>query len=78
MTTEISFNLPVGTMLLTNDGFSEELGQICDIESTRWGQHYVAVMANGSFRTVHSVSEKCDGRIGWSIASPEWIARLAA
>ena len=75
---EITFKLPIGTMLLADDGFSQELGQICDIESTRWGQHYVAVMADGSFRTVDHVADKSGGGIGWSVASPEWIARLAA
>jgi hypothetical protein len=77
MTTEITFNLPIGTMLLANDGFCEELGQICDIESTRWGQHYVVVMADGTFRTAHSVDPDCSSKIGWSVASPQWIARLS-
>jgi hypothetical protein len=77
MPAETTLSLPIGTMLLANDGFCPELGQICDIENTRWGQHYVAVMADGSFRAVHSLLDKCDDRIGWSVASPEWIARLS-
>lgn len=78
MTTELTFNLPIGTMLLANDGFMPQLGQICDVESTRWGQHYVVVMADGSFRSVHSVDDESSNRIGWSVASAKWIARLSA
>jgi hypothetical protein len=76
MITTITFNLPIGTTLMANDGFQQRLGQICDIETTRFGQHYVVVMADGSFRTVHSVDDKCSSRIGWAVASPEWIALL--
>jgi hypothetical protein len=79
MVTALTFDIPIGTTLLANDGFSHELGQICDIESTRWGQHYVVVMADGSLRTVHSLKDDCNStRIGWSVASPDWIARLTA
>jgi hypothetical protein len=78
MITNLTFNLPIGTMLVANDGFSQRLGQICDIETTRFGQNYVVVMADGSFRAVHSVKDECSSRIGWAVASPEWIARLTA
>lgn len=78
MIREVTYNLPIGTMLLANDGFTPELGQICDVESDRWGTHYVVVMADGSFRSVNSVDDECNDRIGWSVASPEWIARLTA
>ena len=72
-----TYDLAIGTMLLANDGFMPLLGQIADIESTQWGQHYVVVMQDGTFRTVNSVNEECDSRIGWSVASPPWIARLS-
>jgi len=78
MTREITYNLPIGTMLLANDGFTPELGQICDVESDRWGTHYVVVMEDGSFRSVNFVDDECSDRIGWSVASPQWIARLTA
>jgi hypothetical protein len=74
----LTFDLPIGTVLMSNDGFTPKLGQICDIETSQWGQHYVVVLANGSFCTVHNVNESTDGRIGWSVATAEWIARLSA
>jgi hypothetical protein len=78
MITSLTFNLPIGTMLMGSDGFMPRLGRICDVETTRFGQHYVVVMADGSFESVHAVDDECSNRIGWPVASAEWIARLSS
>ena len=72
------FDLPIGTMLYVTDGFTDSLAQIADIESDRWGTHYVVVRQDGTVVKVGYVAPEGTKGIGWSVASPEWIARLTA
>lgn len=72
-----TYDLPIGTMVLAEDGYSPRLGQICDVETDRWGTHYVVVMADGTFNTVHSVMPAGSHGIGWKVATSEWVELLA-
>jgi hypothetical protein len=75
----VTFNLPIGTMLIGRDGFSSQLAQICDVETTQFGQHYVAVKANGTMIPVSYVEEETGytSKIGWFVATEADIARLS-
>ena len=72
-----TYDLPIGTMLVAESQYGDRLGQICDVETNRWGTHYVVVLADGTFDTVHSVMPAGSRGIGWKVATPEWIELLA-
>ena len=71
-----TFDLPIGTMLHVTDGFTDELAQIADVETDRWGSHYVVVSQDGTITKVGYVGPEGAKGIGFSVASAEWIALL--
>ena len=72
-----TFDLPIGTILHVTDGFTDSLAQIADIESDRWGTHYVVVRQDGIITKVSYVAPEGTKGIGWSVASAEWIDLLS-
>ena len=71
-----TFDLPIGTMLYVTDGFTDSLAQIADIETNRWGTHYIVVYQDGTMTQVGYVMPEGTKGIGFSVASAEWIALL--
>ena len=71
-----TFDLPIGTMLHVTDGFTDKLAQIADVETDRWGSHYVVVSQDGTITKVSYVGPEGAKGIGFFVASAEWIALL--
>ena len=66
--------IPVGTMVISNDGFTTRLGQVADHETTRWGTHHV-VSVEGACENVDYIGGEDKLGIGWKIATPAEIER---
>ena len=66
--------VPVGTMVIANDGFSTRLGQVADYETNRWGTFHV-VSIDGTFEQVGHIGDENKLGIGWKIATAAEIAR---
>ena len=65
---------PIGTMVLSNDGFNENLGVVIDHKHSDWGDNHVIQMVD---RVEHAMHIYDAGRrgIGWVVATPDQIAR---
>ena len=66
--------IPVGTMVISNDGFTTRLGQVADHGTTRWGTHHV-VSVEGACENVDYIGGEDKLSIGWKIATPAEIER---
>ena len=66
--------VPVGTMVIANDGFNTRLGQVADHGANRWGAFHV-VSIDGVFEQVDNIGDEGKLGIGWKIATPAEIKR---
>ena len=66
--------VPVGTMVIANDGFTTRLGQVADHETTRWGTFHV-VSIEGLCEQVGHIGGEDKLGIGWKIATTAEIER---
>jgi hypothetical protein len=66
--------VPVGTMVVANDGFSTRLGQVADYETTRWGTFHVVSIEGACENVGHIGGEDMLG-IGWKVATSAEIER---
>lgn len=70
MTTDVQ----IGTRVLANDNFSQRLGEVCRIDYTPWGKHYVIAVDGGGIDTADRffVADRVS-QIGWYVATPEMV-----
>ncbi len=72
-------SIKIGTKVVAVDGCQcPRVGQVCDIESSRWGTNYVVMMQDGSVEYASSfMSRATIGQIGWYVATDAMLSVLA-
>lgn len=68
--------IPVGTVVLANDGFSKQIGKVIAHGENRWGKFHT-VWIGGKEQQVDFIGDESRLGIGWKIATQDEIVNAA-